>query len=77
MLYVDREGRAFPADSRAELVRKMHEASRSPCADDATFMKEVAARIWTVQRVTIRTTDPETFVQDLIAEGFFTTPNRS
>jgi hypothetical protein len=64
-----REGEVLRGSTPTEIVRELHKMSRSPCATDGEFMRQMAARagLQTGKRVSCAT--PEEFVGCLLAVG--------
>ncbi len=50
----------------ANIIRELHRGSRAPAADDQSWMREVAARIFLLSKQTIRVNTPEAFLDDII-----------
>ncbi len=71
MLYLTNDGQKFFADSSAQLVRLLREASFVPSDNDKDFMAEVAERV-TLQDHTahVATDNVENFIESLVACGF-------
>ncbi len=69
-MYVLNDTQRFMAATDAELVHRIHLASRSPCDDDATYMREFSERSRLYDRdQIIRHDTPENFIADLMSLG--------
>ncbi len=54
--------------SAEELVHSLHKGSRAKCPTDEQWMVEVAARLKLMNGSTLRTSSPDKFIKDLIAQ---------
>ena len=68
-VYITSYGRAFMADSAAELVTMIHMDSFDRCATDTIFMQRVAKRIFDEDGIVIPTDDADAFIAGLMKAG--------
>ena len=64
-----REGEVLRGGTPEELVRELHKMSRSPCATDAEFMRQMAARAALQTGKRISCANAEEFIGCLLAVG--------
>ena len=64
-----RDGLELRGNTAAEVVHELHEASRSPCATDAEFARQMAGRAMLQTGRRIRPWPLEDFVADLVEAG--------
>ena len=72
MQYKTLDDAIFSASSPTDLVNQLRYVSWTPSSDINDFMQQMSksCKLW--NRAIIRTTDPDTFVADLIDSGFLT-----
>ena len=63
------DGHPVKVSTAIELVRYMHENSRTQAADDKAYMLDVADRTILQSGGKLRTDSPEAFVNDLVGAG--------
>ena len=66
---ITREGEVLRGGTPTELVRELHKMSRSPCATDGEFMRQMAARAGLQTGKRISCASAEEFVGCLLAVG--------
>lgn len=69
MTYRTREGIPLRSTDPKELVGELHAMSRSPCASDAEFRREMAGRALLQTGRRVRHGDDGSFVADLVTAG--------
>ncbi|MGK7872984.1 MAG: hypothetical protein AB4426_06640 [Xenococcaceae cyanobacterium] len=68
--YITRDGVKFTASSPAELIEQLQQEEPTPSENIQDFMNRVARRCQIEDNVSIRTTNSEIFVADLIQNDY-------
>jgi hypothetical protein len=68
--YVTNDGEVFDAETASDLVDQMRSAAFNKEADLAAYMARTAETVASMTGATIRSGDPDGFVEDLLGVGF-------